>query len=103
MTKQATDATAEQTQDFQRALRALQGGIKYLIDEEVTGPMKHADGVSDLKWLLGKLMTGEWALNMDPQRKKGPSTEPIVPQVPQGAEPLEEPKAAEVVGGNGSK
>ena len=71
MNDEPKKATPEQVQEHQRALRAIQGGMQYLVDEAVIGPMKHADGISDLKWLLRKLMVGEWGLNMDPQNPAG--------------------------------
>lgn len=56
----------------QRLTRAVQGGLQYLLDETVSGPMKHADGVSDLKWLLRKLMVGEYTINLRPDRPQAP-------------------------------
>lgn len=61
----------------QRVIRAIQGGLQYLLDTDVIGPMKHADGVADLKWLLRKLMVGEYGVNMKPGRTRAPAAQPL--------------------------
>ncbi|KKM83936.1 hypothetical protein LCGC14_1304300 [marine sediment metagenome] len=110
MNKPAVQATPKQVQEHQRALRAIQRGMQYLLDETVTGPMKHSDGVADLKWLLRKLMSGEWGLNMDPKRgeglttdqkdlKQSPDAAPKVPSTPIAGLPAPQ----KIPGGNGSK
>lgn len=56
-----------------RAINGMQKGLEFLIDETVVGPMKYADGVADLKWLLRGLLSGQFSLNLDPQAA-GPSS-----------------------------
>ena len=38
-----------------------------LLDEHVTAPIKYADGISDLKWLLRKILAGDYGIDMDPK------------------------------------
>ncbi len=57
----------QQAQEQQRLGRAVQGGLQMLLDEHVTAPIKYVDGISDLKWMLRKLLAGEFAINMDPK------------------------------------
>ena len=94
MNEVAVESTPEQIEEQQRILRAIHGGMRYLLDEIVVAPTKHADGIVDLKWLLRKLLSGEWGLNMNPQQAEKLTTdqEPL-------PEPLskESPQAVEVI------
>ena len=103
MNDEPKKATPEQVQEHQRALRAIQGGMQYLLDEAVIGPMKHADGISDLKWLLRKLMVGEWGLNMDPQNPAGrlPTDQAESPKVQPTGRAVEKPPVDIVKSPNG--
>ena len=56
-------------QNSQRIMRAIQVGIAFLNDETVTGPIKYADGISDLKWLLRNLASGIYGINLDPNQQ----------------------------------
>lgn len=103
MNDESKKATPEQIQEHQRALRAIQNGMQYLLDEAVIGPMKHADGISDLKWLLRKLMVGEWGLNMDPQNPAGrlPTDQAESPKVQPTGRAVEKPPVDIVKSPNG--
>ena len=52
----------------QRILRAIQLGLQFLDDDEVTAPIKYADGIVDLKWLLRNLGSGVYGINLDPNQ-----------------------------------
>lgn len=66
-TTQAQAQLIQQSQENkQRILRAVTLGLKYLEDGDVNGPMKYADAVTDLKWLLRQLTGGVFNINLDP-------------------------------------
>lgn len=60
----------------QRILRAVTLGLKFLEDEAVSGPMKYADGVTDLKWLLRQLASGGFNINLDPTGQRAGAMQP---------------------------
>ena len=91
MQPQRLPPTPEEIQaqeNSQRILRAIQVGLQFLIDEEVTAPIKYADGIVDLKWLLRNLGSGVYGINLDPNQ---------VQELPPGIEK----KEGEKIGGNG--
>ena len=61
------DTPAEQMQfqqaREQRATHAITGGLQFLDDETVIGPIKHAEGIADLKWLLRTLLAGQFGID----------------------------------------
>ncbi len=89
--EQGSTPEPKQAPELRRAARAITGGMQYLLDDAVVGPMRHADGVTDLKWLLTKLISGTWGLNINPKRSQQdapfPPLQPetnlvVVPPVP---------------------
>ena len=56
--------SADQIQ--QRILSATRGGMQFLTDETVAAPIKHADGIVDLKWLLVTLLSGDFVISPRP-------------------------------------
>lgn len=54
----------------QRMTSALKGGLDFLQDEAVVAPIKHADGIVDLKWMLRTIASGEFGIDTDPGRKQ---------------------------------
>ncbi|KKL98759.1 hypothetical protein LCGC14_1821240 [marine sediment metagenome] len=58
----------QQQADSQKIMSAIQGGLAFLADETVNGPIKYSDGISDLKWLLRMLISGEYGINTDPNQ-----------------------------------
>ena len=58
----------QQQADSQKIMSAIQGGLAFLADETVNGPIKYSEGISDLKWLLRMLISGEYGINTDPNQ-----------------------------------
>ncbi len=59
-------------ENSQRILRAIQVGLQFLVDDEVAAPIKYADGIVDLKWLLRNLGSGVYGINLDPNQQQVP-------------------------------
>ena len=69
-----------QEETSQKILRAIQVGLQFLNDEKVSAPIKYADGIVDLKWLLRNLGSGVYGINLDPNQQGGED-----PKIPDGA------------------
>lgn len=63
-----TPEQLQQQADSQKITSAIQVGLAFLGDETVNGPIKYSDGISDLKWLLRMLISGEYGINTDPNQ-----------------------------------
>ncbi|MEE8598182.1 MAG: hypothetical protein V3S69_01435 [Dehalococcoidales bacterium] len=50
-----------------RAVNGMKEGLEFLIDDSVIGPIKYAEGLADLKWLLRGVLGGQFGLNLEPQ------------------------------------
>ena len=51
-----------------RAINGMKVGLEFLIDDSVIGPIKYAEGLADLKWILRGLLSGQFGLNLDAER-----------------------------------
>ncbi len=72
---QQTQAEAQQVQLRQaKILSGIKVGMQMLEDETVIGPLKYAEGLADLKWILRNLLAGQFSINMESAR---PPTKPL--------------------------
>ena len=78
-----------QQAEQQRAASGMTQGMEFLEDKSgnVTAPIKYADGIADLKWLLRMLLNGRFGINFRP--------------VQAGMPPGPPPPEHETTGGNG--
>ncbi len=72
------DIQAQQHQA--RILNGIKGGLEFLIDDAVIGPIKYAESLSDLKWILRGLLAGQFSINLDAQRVLEPKPEEAKPE-----------------------
>lgn len=89
----AVEQTPEQValirqQQTTKVLMAISVGRQLLTDETVVAPIKYADGIAALKWLLNQLLNGQFAIDFNPQqtaamRKERPGGEglELVPKI----------------------
>ncbi len=90
-----TPEQLQQQANSQKIMSAIQVGLAFLGDETVNGPIKYSDGISDLKWLLRMLISGEYGINTDPNQLRIEGKAPEIP--PTGSKEGDEQSP----GGNG--
>jgi len=63
-----------QLAEQQRAGSGMTQGMEFLEDKSgnVTAPIKYADGIVDLKWLLRMLLSGRFGINFRPAQAAVP-------------------------------
>ena len=63
----------------QKVIKGLNTGIELLEDRNVVAPIAMHEGLTDLKWLLRGLLSGQFSIDLSPVKE--PVKEPIVGEV----------------------
>ncbi len=74
--QQQQQATQIQQLQSQKVISGVRTGIELLEDKTVTAPIAMHGGLTDLKWLLQNLLSGQFSLDLDPQGLKAPTGRP---------------------------
>lgn len=53
----------------QDAVRALETGLRMMSDESIRIPITYSEGIGDLIRLIKLLLTGEYVININPDRQ----------------------------------
>lgn len=48
-----------------KAINGMKVGLEFLMDDSVIGPIKYAEGLADLKWMLRGMLSGQFRLDFN--------------------------------------